>query len=95
MNDPRFDVGTDRPHVVTGSRMDGQFRGQVRCDPMNEDRPIAVHTRAHLTMAGSRGDHMHLMAGVSLGPGERPHLRLDPTRARCIAIGDMGDPHSR
>ena len=74
--------------------MDRKFEGHTNSRTIDIHAIDLVPTRKDALVTTSCRDYPDVMASKHLVLGQGRHLGFDPTRARRIAIADMGNPHA-
>ena len=74
--------------------MDRKLKGNTHRGTVDMHAVDLVPTRKDALVTTSCRDHPDVMASKHLVLGQGRHLGFDPTRARRIAIADMGNPHA-
>lgn len=83
----------DPAHVMGGAGMHWQFRRQMRRDAMHRQSAVVIAAGPYGSVPRRGGDDADVVARGELCVSEGSHLGLDATRARQVAVRDMGDAH--
>ncbi len=68
--------------------------GQTNGEAINGQAVDDIASRVNWTISWSCRDDAHVVAPCGLGEGQPAHLGLDASRARQVAVRDMGDAHA-